>query len=144
MTATIQFEASGWVFTTTGRLETTTCGVCGVPFAVPTEMLAWSRKKPHRMFYCPVGHDLHFPGKSEAEKLKEAREALAVERARHDQTRAQLIGQRAATTRVRNERDRLKKRASAGVCPCCNRTFQQLARHMKTKHPGYELGAVLR
>jgi hypothetical protein len=24
-----------------------------------------------------------------------------------------------------------------GVCPCCNRTFQQLARHMKAKHPGY-------
>jgi hypothetical protein len=20
-------------------------------------------------------------------------------------------------------------------CPCCNRTFQQLARHMKAKHP---------
>jgi hypothetical protein len=26
-------------------------------------------------------------------------------------------------------------RVSAGVCPCCNRTFQNVARHMKTKHP---------
>jgi hypothetical protein len=22
------------------------------------------------------------------------------------------------------------------VCPCCHRTFQALARHIKTKHPG--------
>lgn len=32
---------------------------------------------------------------------------------------------------------RLRKRASAGVCPCCNRTFSQLARHMQTKHPTF-------
>jgi hypothetical protein len=25
-----------------------------------------------------------------------------------------------------------------GVCPCCNRTFQNLARHMAGKHPDYE------
>jgi hypothetical protein len=30
---------------------------------------------------------------------------------------------------------RIQKRTAAGVCPCCNRTFQQLARHMKTRHP---------
>lgn len=29
----------------------------------------------------------------------------------------------------------LSDRAHAGVCPCCNRTFKQLAAHMKTKHP---------
>lgn len=29
---------------------------------------------------------------------------------------------------------RLSKRASAGTCPCCNRTFKQLAAHMATKH----------
>lgn len=28
-------------------------------------------------------------------------------------------------------------RVGAGVCPCCKRTFQQLARHMKCKHPKY-------
>ena len=33
---------------------------------------------------------------------------------------------------------RLKKRAIAGVCPCCNRTFQQLAAHMAHKHPDYK------
>jgi hypothetical protein len=23
------------------------------------------------------------------------------------------------------------------VCPCCQRSFQNLSRHMKTKHPEY-------
>lgn len=31
----------------------------------------------------------------------------------------------------------LRNRAAAGVCPCCNRTFEQLGRHMTTKHPEY-------
>ena len=35
---------------------------------------------------------------------------------------------------------RQKKRAAAGVCPCCNRTFKQLARHMERKHPNYTKG----
>ena len=32
---------------------------------------------------------------------------------------------------------KLKKRASAGVCPCCNRSFQNLRRHMGNKHPEF-------
>lgn len=27
------------------------------------------------------------------------------------------------------------KARGAGVCPCCNRTFSQLSRHMQSKHP---------
>lgn len=32
---------------------------------------------------------------------------------------------------------RMKKRTTAGVCPCCNRHFTALERHMATKHPGF-------
>lgn len=132
--ATIQFETSGFVFTTYGQLETTTCGVCGIPFAAPVELLAWSRKKPHRTFYCPAGHDLHFPGKTEEERL---RERLESERrysanvvARLDQTEASLSATKGVVTK-------LKKRAANGVCPCCNRSFSKLHEHMKTKHPEF-------
>jgi hypothetical protein len=38
---------------------------------------------------------------------------------------------------------RLKNRAAAGVCPCCNRTFAQLARHMATKHKGFTAEEVV-
>lgn len=138
MSKTIQFEANGYIFTTYGSLETTTCGSCGIPFAIPTEMLNWSRAAPRRWFWCPAGHQLNFDGKSDAQKLKDARDQLARERASHEQTSASLKAQKAAATRARNERDRIKTRVTHGVCPCCNRTFKQLAAHMKNKHPGYE------
>lgn len=32
---------------------------------------------------------------------------------------------------------RMRNRAAAGVCPCCNRTFSQLATHMKKQHPDF-------
>jgi hypothetical protein len=32
---------------------------------------------------------------------------------------------------------RITKRAKAGVCPCCNRTFKQLAAHMASQHPTF-------
>ena len=30
-----------------------------------------------------------------------------------------------------------KNRVAASVCPCCKKTFKQLAAHMKNKHPNY-------
>lgn len=135
--STIQFYADDYVFTVSGELVTKTCPVCGVIYAMPPEFDTWVRKAPFRNFYCPVGHRLHYPGKSDERKLREAEEALARERARHDQTAASLKAQRGATTRVKNERDRIKTRVAHGVCPCCNRTFKQLSAHMQRKHPEF-------
>lgn len=41
---------------------------------------------------------------------------------------------KAQSTRLRKVKDRVKN----GVCPCCNRTFVNLQRHMHTKHPSYD------
>ena len=59
---------------------------------------------------------------------------LASER---DQLAASLRGTKANAARTRKELHSVKARVAHGVCPCCNRTFKQLARHMKTKHPDY-------
>jgi hypothetical protein len=32
---------------------------------------------------------------------------------------------------------RIKKRAAAGTCPCCQRSFSNMATHMKRQHPDY-------
>lgn len=32
---------------------------------------------------------------------------------------------------------KVKRRVSKGVCPCCNRTFENLARNMESQHPAY-------
>ena len=125
--------------TVEGVLETHTCGECGVTFAMP-ELLLNARRKDGQGFYCPNGHCRVFT-ETEAQRLQRKLEGaqrhagrLAAER---DQLEASNRAQRAATTRARNQRDRLKTRARAGVCPCCNRTFKQLAAHMTAKHPDY-------
>lgn len=32
---------------------------------------------------------------------------------------------------------KIKKRVSKGVCPCCNRSFENLKNHMESQHPEY-------
>ena len=38
-------------------------------------------------------------------------------------------------TNRRMKAEKQLKRVHNGVCPCCNRSFQNLQKHMKTKHP---------
>lgn len=109
------------------------CCVCGMTFAVPS---AWerARREKHDRFQCPNGHSLSFKGESESEK---AHRLLAAERARHDQTRAEAEHERRSHAATKGHLTRTKNRVKNGVCPCCNRSFENLARHMETKHPGY-------
>jgi hypothetical protein len=90
---------------------------------------------PNRSFFCPNGHSQHF-SKSRVTELEEelAAEKVkreAAERAAEFQRSQRDIDQRAATKREK----KLAKRIANGVCPCCHRTFGNLAAHMKTKHP---------
>lgn len=32
----------------------------------------------------------------------------------------------------------MKNRVANGVCPCCNRHFENLERHMKGQHPDFQ------
>lgn len=132
----------GQKFDTDTTLHVEKCPTCHILFAIPETLYRSAQRYPGDgrngwKLSCPLGHVWWYVGQTPEEKLREARNSLAAERARHDQTRADLVGTKAAKTRFRNERDRLKQRASAGVCPCCNRTFQQLARHMAAKHPDF-------
>ena len=38
---------------------------------------------------------------------------------------------------MRGVNTKLKKRVAAGVCPCCQRSFINLRRHMTTQHADY-------
>ena len=113
------------------------CGECGVLFALPNNLRRRALEDHTRYLWCPNGHSLVFKGKTEAQKLQERLDAerersgrLAAER---DQTAACLRATRGVVTRM-------KKRASAGVCPGCNRSFENLARHMASKHPDFTEG----
>jgi hypothetical protein len=93
------------------------------------------RRRDHQIFYCThCGRTNYYPGKSDLEKLRgqlaSTQDMLNTVRADRDRKEYSRRAEKAAKTRIKN-------RISKGVCPCCNRTFQDLQRHMTTKHPDY-------
>lgn len=122
------------------QLVTEECCNCGVLFAMPQEVKD-RRVDDHGSFYCPNGHGQHYTGKTEAEKLRETLElrsrqlANAHEDARVERSRA--VTQRNRANGYKGQLARTKKRVAAGVCPCCSRSFKNVASHMRTQHPDY-------
>lgn len=118
---------------------TTSCCVCGVHFAL-SEDYDRARRGDHKSFYCPNGHPLSYTGPSEAEKraqrLQREVEAAAAQahfwRNEQERTKRQLISAKGQLTKT-------KRRVANGVCPCCDRSFVNVARHMATQHPDYTI-----
>lgn len=115
------------------------CPRCGVRFAMPANLIA-SLRETKATFYCPNGHGQSYRG-SETERLKRELEAAKLRVQRAEETAMTRLRERdAAELQVRLTRGKLrahKQRAANGVCPCCKRSFVQLARHMRTKHPAW-------
>lgn len=120
------------------------CGECGIEFDVPETWRA-ARQESKDTFYCPNGHSRVYL-ESEADKLRRERDRLAQQIAQKDDEIKWQRDLRQATERqvsaAKGQITKLKKRASAGVCPCCNRTFANMAAHMKTKHPDMDPNVV--
>lgn len=124
--------------TITEEMEVTNCIDCGMAFAYPKDYDR-RRREDHKNFFCPSGHQQCYMGKTEAEKLRDqlAQKQVIIddERRRGDRLASEL---RSANFKVNAERaakSRLKHRVGRGVCPCCSRSFENLRRHMQTKHP---------
>ena len=105
---------------------------CGTPFSLPTRLYDVATRDGTE-FFCPLGHSNVF---KEPEADKQRRRAERAEQivARKDDELRELEGRRRATLA---QVAKLKKRASAGMCPACRRTFPNMARHMKHQHPGF-------
>jgi DNA-binding XRE family transcriptional regulator len=109
------------------------CCKCGIAFAMPVDYQKRLRND-HSTFYCPAGHGQHYTGKSEEQKL---RDQLA-------QRDATLQREQNRANQLRHERDQIAKahrkmriRVMNGVCPCCNRSFENLRQHMATQHSDF-------
>ncbi len=74
------------------------CCTCGVPFGI-TSVLQAELLKSHKTFHCPSGHAQHYTGKSDAEKLADARAALAEESKRLGTLTVELIETKAKLKR---------------------------------------------
>lgn len=121
-------------------METETCCDCGVLFAMPASLIR-NLRKTKRSFFCPNGHSQSYVGKTEAEKLREQLEAkereLERERLRTNAARAEAQMAENSRRVTKGHLTRVKNRIKHGVCPCCNRQFKNLQRHMENKHPDY-------
>jgi hypothetical protein len=109
------------------------CATCGTLFAM-TVAFKDDRLESGKSFSCPNGHSMHYAN-SVQRQLKEARDALTRERAQHDQTRADRDHTEHRLRSTKGVVTRIKNRVGKGVCPCCHRSFHNLARHMTNKHP---------
>ena len=121
--------------TYTGTLVVTSCPVCGVMHAIP-EGLNQQAKRHGKSVYCPLGHSWVYT-KTVEQDLAEAKRDAEYYRGRLDAERTQRRFTERQLRATKGVVTRTKKRIAAGVCPCCHRTFQQLARHMAGQHPEY-------
>lgn len=118
-----------------------TCWKCKERFGLDDATEATLRRSG-KAFCCPWGHEAVFkPGPTEAENLRKELEAERRARQRAEQRVAQKADEaeheRRRANGYKGHATRMTKRAKAGVCPCCNRTFKQLASHMANKHPEF-------
>lgn len=107
------------------------CCNCGVLFGMTQEFHDQRYKDGEsRNFYCPNGHSQCYAKKSDARLRKDAEKKA-------EEARLALQAERDQREAAERELERLNKRTAGGACPHCNRTFVQLARHIKTKHPDH-------
>lgn len=111
------------------------CGVCGGVYAINERKHEWSREngKSWNCPYCQTGWGFSHEGT----ELARARKALETERDRLQKALARANEATAARDKAERALKRHKTRVGNGTCPCCQRTFKQLARHMALKHPEY-------
>ena len=130
----------GFVISTGVSFVTEECIECGILFAV-TEEYNKRRRADHKSFKCPSGHSQYYPQKSDKEKLREqltrTKNELDYAETRIKQEKERNEHLKKSRAAVKGQLTKTKNRISKGVCPCCNRTFQNLMGHMKTQHPDY-------
>lgn len=130
-----------------GVLVVHECCVCHIKFAVPQDLMDryWegrhnSSVNGRNQLFCPLGHSM-IPVET---NLQKAEREIAVLKSRNvgltdqlDSTRRARDHQERRAITYRGHLTRVKKRAHAGVCLHCHRTFKDMAEHMKTKHPDH-------
>lgn len=105
---------------------------CGIGHAIPSS-LARQAEENGTTVYCPLGHAWSCT-ETEVDKL---RKQVAAKTAQLDQEKARTRTLEASRNALKGEITKAKKRVGKGVCPCCNRHFANVERHMSTQHPDF-------
>ncbi len=75
-------------------------------------------------------------------QLKRAEEGRDWQREMRLTAEKDAAHQRRKAAAARGQLTKTKKRIAKGICPCCNRSFVNLERHMTGQHPDYAPGAA--
>jgi len=122
-------------YTATTDMVTVICcySGCGITFGM-TKTFNRLRRNDHRWWCCPNGHQQQYSGKNEEEKLRGE-----LKRKQAELQREQLRALEAEGLAKQKDQlyKRLRHRVIHGVCPCCTRTFENVARHMADMHPEF-------
>lgn len=120
------------------------CSKCDVQFCM-TETMQRARQNDGETFYCPNGHPRVYR-ETEADRLRRERDRLTQRLAQRDDEIQRVRDARDAADRraaaARGQVTKIKNRVGHGVCPCCNRSFENLARHISSKHPTFTAEAA--
>lgn len=116
------------------KLEKVDCPSCNALYALSCDYIDRRRKdgKGWQCPYCSSGTSFH--GNDEISRLKKQ---ISEEQAIKNRLLADANVLRGEVLAAKTAAEKLKKRAANGVCPCCTRTFANVADHIKTKHPGF-------
>lgn len=130
--------------TETAAVELTpiTCGSCGGTYAI-SERYHAQRAREGGGWHCPYCQVSwgFFGANTEVARLKtyldnaQRRTEWAEASAQQERERAQRLQFKART--YKGHLTRIKNRVGQGTCPCCNRQFKDLRRHMASQHPDY-------
>lgn len=126
-----------------------TCHRCKTLMWIPEPLNTAALASPGVIsFHCAYGHgQVYAKGETEEDKLRrelqrsqqrlaEKDDEIRAQRDSREATERQLAAQKGVVTRIKN-------RVGHGVCPCCTRSFNDVARHMKSKHPDYAKSDVI-
>ena len=128
--------------------ERLNCGECGINFYAPQDWVV--RRRDHgehgREFNCPNGHSRVWR-ESALDKMRRERDQLKQDQARYEEwlaeERRRVVVAERQTAAFKGVATKLKKRAIGGTCPCCNRSFSALAKHIATKHPDFKSADII-
>ena len=122
-----------YTFQESVTLEKLSCGKCGGVFALNETFLNHARQNIGE-YHCPYCKTSWGWYKSDAQKLREQLEATETLLRK---TKCEVLNARQECDCLRADKTKIEKklaRVHKGVCPCCKRSFQNLQRHMATKH----------
>ena len=115
------------------------CCKCAVPIAVPQQRYQKLRESGES-FWCINGHSQSY----RTTTVDELKKQLENERKRREWAERGKELANAATNRAcrsaasyKGKLKHVQAHLGGGLCPCCRRSFENLRRHMETKHPKY-------